>query len=198
MAHARCAIAAPIAVSSAWGHHDRASGIACKARVLWLFPVFVLFRPVIDGQIGRHTQRRSRGFFVCMPRLTGKGAAPGCDRPPVFPLLFTGKYRKASATGVALARCRCRSASLPHAYRRGHGRGTDSAWRCCHFSEAARARPSSSIASMRCRRRSPNARASPGRGGACACASPSPSRWSRCRRDLRSASTPSDQTGLRR
>ena len=41
-----------------------------------------------------------------------------------FPLLFTGKYRKDSAAGVALARCRCRTASLPHACRRGHGRGT--------------------------------------------------------------------------
>ena len=94
--------------------------------------------------------------------------------------------------------CRCRTASLPHACRRGHGRGTNFAWRCCHFSEAARTRSSSSGASMRCRRRSTSARASPARGGACACASPSPSRWSRCRRDLRSASTPSDQTGLRR
>jgi hypothetical protein len=30
------------------GHHDRASGMFCKAG-LWPLPVFVLFRPVIGG-----------------------------------------------------------------------------------------------------------------------------------------------------
>src|SRR5262249_60368091 len=47
------------------------------------------------GQIGRPTRRRPRGFPVCVPPLTGKGAAPGCGRPPAFLLLFTGKYRAA-------------------------------------------------------------------------------------------------------
>src|SRR5262249_10563330 len=61
---------------------------------LWLFPVFVLFRPVIDGQIGRSARHRRREFPVFIPQLTGRGAAPGCGRPPVFPLLFTGKNRR--------------------------------------------------------------------------------------------------------
>ena len=38
---------------------------------LWLFPVFVLFRPVIGSQIGRPARRRPRGFSVCIPSLTG-------------------------------------------------------------------------------------------------------------------------------
>src|SRR5262245_42706611 len=61
---------------------------------LWLFPVLVLFRPVIDGQVGRPTRRRRRGFLVFIPPLTGKDAPPGCSRPPVFLLLFAGKNRR--------------------------------------------------------------------------------------------------------
>src|SRR5215472_15405482 len=38
---------------------------------LRIFPVFVLFRPVIGGQIGRATRRRPRGFLVYVPPLTG-------------------------------------------------------------------------------------------------------------------------------
>src|SRR5262249_21165677 len=88
--------------------------VACPAKPgLWEVPFFVLFRPAIDGPVGRPTRRRPRGFPACTPPLTGKGAAPGCGRPPVFLLLFTGKYRAAGAAGVAFARCRCRSASLP-------------------------------------------------------------------------------------
>src|SRR5262245_915874 len=40
---------------------------------LWLFPVFVLFRPVIEGQIGRATRRRPRAFLVCIPLLRRNG-----------------------------------------------------------------------------------------------------------------------------
>src|SRR5262249_37319686 len=59
---------------------------------LWLFPVFVLFRPVIDGRSGRTERRRLRGFPVCIPSLTGKRAAAGCSRRPVFLLLFAACF----------------------------------------------------------------------------------------------------------
>jgi hypothetical protein len=64
--------------------HDRASGTSCKAE-LWLLPVFVLFRPVIGGQIGRPMRHRSRGFPVCLPPLTGNGAAGGLWPAACFP-----------------------------------------------------------------------------------------------------------------
>src|SRR5262245_31017781 len=83
---------------------------------LWLFPVLVLFRPVIDGGSPRHQGRRRRGFSVFIPQLTGRPAAPGCGRPPVFLLLFTGKYRR---RGVADPGCRGRRGSLPHAVSAG-------------------------------------------------------------------------------
>ena len=84
--------------------HDRASGMFCKAG-LWKLPVFVLFRPVIDGRSPRPERQRPRGFPVCIPQLTGKGEAPGCGRPPVFLLLFTGTT---APRGIAFARCRGR------------------------------------------------------------------------------------------
>src|SRR5262249_44855416 len=88
--------------------------VVCPAKPeLWFFPVLVLFRPVIDGQIGWPRRRRRRAFLVFILQLTGRPAAPGCARPPVFLLLFTGKNRRCGAAGVAFARCRCRSASLP-------------------------------------------------------------------------------------
>src|SRR5262249_1108041 len=62
-------------------------------------------------------------------------------------------------------------------------------WRCCPFSEAGNGRPSSSIASTRCRPRSPSARAWPARGGACASAAPSPSRSSPWRPGVRAPAT---------
>jgi hypothetical protein len=59
--------------------------VACLAKPgLCKFPVFVLFRPVIDGQSGWPTRRRSRAFLVFILQLTGRRAAPGCSRPPVF------------------------------------------------------------------------------------------------------------------
>src|SRR5262245_27248087 len=61
---------------------------------LWLFPVFVLFRPVIEGRSPRPERRRRRGFLVFIPQLTGNEKRWGCGRPPVFLLLFTGKYRR--------------------------------------------------------------------------------------------------------
>src|SRR6516162_1911650 len=63
---------------------------SCKPG-LRLFPVFVLFGPVMDGNPGRPTRRRSRAFPVVILELTGKSPAPGFARPPVFLLLFTGK-----------------------------------------------------------------------------------------------------------
>src|SRR5262245_23275978 len=78
---------------------------------LWLFPVFVLFRPVIDGQIGRALRRRPCRFPVCTPPLTGKGAALGCSWPPVFLLLFTGKYR---AAGPRASPLRVADAAVHH------------------------------------------------------------------------------------
>jgi len=65
-----------------------------KAR-LHLFPVLVLFRPVIGGPRGRPDGSRVRPFPVFLPWLTGKSPAPGCVRCPVFLLLFTGIYRQA-------------------------------------------------------------------------------------------------------
>jgi len=47
----------------------------CK-RGLRPFPVFVLFRPVIDGNPGPSTRRRSRAFPVVILELTGKPQAP--------------------------------------------------------------------------------------------------------------------------
>jgi hypothetical protein len=47
----------------------------------------------MDGNPGRPTRRRSRAFPVVILELTGKPPAPGCARPPVFLLLFTGKNR---------------------------------------------------------------------------------------------------------
>src|SRR5262249_1353439 len=55
----------------------------CKAR-LCPCPVFVLFRPVIDGKPGRSHRRRTRSFPVCVARLTAEPSAPGCRRSPVF------------------------------------------------------------------------------------------------------------------
>src|SRR5262249_54203463 len=66
---------------------------SCKLG-LRLFPVFVLLGPVMDGNPGRPTRRRSRAFPVVIPELTVKPATPGCARPPVFLLLFTGKNRR--------------------------------------------------------------------------------------------------------
>src|SRR5262249_6374816 len=85
---------------------------------LWLFPVFVLFRPVLDGQIGRPARRRPRGFLVCIPPLTGhEKRRVVADR-----LLFFGYLQENTGPwGFAFARCRCRSASLPHPCRRGRG-----------------------------------------------------------------------------
>jgi hypothetical protein len=40
------------------------------------FPVFVLFRPVIDGNPGRAAGRRSRAFPVVILELMGKPQAP--------------------------------------------------------------------------------------------------------------------------
>src|SRR5262245_26417220 len=72
---------------------------------LWLFPVFVLFRPVIGGKASRPKKRRRRVFPLLIRWLRGKDETPGCSRPPVFFLLFTGKYRRRRAAGVAFARC---------------------------------------------------------------------------------------------
>ena len=83
---------------------------------LWLFPVFVLFRPVIDGRSPRSERRRRRGFLVLIPPLTGNEKRRVVAGPPVFLLLFTGKYR---AAGVAVAGCRSRRGSLPHAVSAG-------------------------------------------------------------------------------
>jgi hypothetical protein len=62
----------------------------CK-RGLRPFPVFVPFRPVIDGNPGPSTRRRSRPFPVVILQLTGKATGASCARSPVFLLLFTGK-----------------------------------------------------------------------------------------------------------
>src|SRR2546430_11572838 len=86
-------------IGCAWRRvHDRASGMFCKAG-LWLSSVFALFRPVIDGQIGRPARRRPRGFPIYIPRLTGKGAAAGCGRPPVFPCYLQGNTGKTAPRG---------------------------------------------------------------------------------------------------
>src|SRR5262249_28909693 len=97
------------ASNSAKRVHDRASGTSCKARVV----AFPCFAPVPSCY--RRPNRAAQATLQARisrfhSAAYGKTAAPGCGRPPVFLLLFTGKYR---AAGVALARCRCRSASLP-------------------------------------------------------------------------------------
>src|SRR5262249_57896745 len=90
--------------------HDRASGTSCKATVV----AFLCYPPVPScyRQPNRATRAAPclRAFLVCVPPLTGNEKTPGCNRPPVFLLLFTGKYR---AAGVAFARCRKRRGSLP-------------------------------------------------------------------------------------
>jgi hypothetical protein len=70
----------------------------CKAG-LWLFPVFVLFRPVIDGKASRPKRRRPRAFPLFVRGLTETEKRQVVGRPPVFLLLFTGKYRAAGAAG---------------------------------------------------------------------------------------------------
>jgi len=77
---------------------------------LWLFPVFVLFRPVIDGQFGRFKQRRPRGFLVCIPlfrRNRKRQVVPG--------RLFFSCYLQGNTggAGVACAPCRSRLGTLP-------------------------------------------------------------------------------------
>src|SRR5262245_59047644 len=67
---------------------------SCKAR-LHLFPVLVLFRPVIAGEPSHPTDAGVRPFPVFLPWLTGKSLAPGCVRCPVFLCYlqgFTGKH----------------------------------------------------------------------------------------------------------
>src|SRR5262249_46124937 len=92
----------------------------CKAG-LWLFPVFVLFRPVIDGRSPRPERRRPRGFLVFGPPFTGNE-----KRQVVARLLFFSCYLQGNTggAGVAFAGCRRRRGSLPHAVSAGHGRGT--------------------------------------------------------------------------
>src|SRR3989442_10776157 len=79
----------------------------CK-RGLRPFPVFVLFRPVIDGNPGPSTRRRSRPFPVVILELTGKATGASCARSPVFLLLFTGKqgHRMSQAATAILDRRR--------------------------------------------------------------------------------------------
>src|SRR5262249_39800966 len=50
------------------------------------------------------------------PAAYGRRAPPGCGRPPVFPLLFTGNGASAAS---GLARCRRRHGSLPDAVSAG-------------------------------------------------------------------------------
>src|SRR5262249_9645342 len=164
--------------------HDRASAAPCKARVV----AFPCFRPLLLSAAKSSEPRDAHGadFSFSSRRLRetrNAGLWPAACFSPVIYRKKQGRGGSPShvAAGGAdhyLTRC-----------RRGPRCGAGSSWPCCHCFEVGTARPSSSIASTRCRQRSTNARASPARGGACACASPSPSRWSRCRRALRSAFT---------
>ena len=95
--------------------HDRASGRSCKAG-LWLFPVFVPFRPVIGGKARRPKKRRLRGFPVCIPPLTGNAKHQVVAGPLFLACYLQGKT---GAAGVAFARCRSRRGSLPHAVSAG-------------------------------------------------------------------------------
>src|SRR5262249_14362906 len=106
---------APDGVSMAERVHDRASGASCKARV-WLFPVFVLFRPVIDGKASRPKKRRRRAFPLLIRWLRGN-----TKRRVVAGRLFFPCYlqEKTGPPGGAFARCRRRRGSLPHAVSAG-------------------------------------------------------------------------------
>ena len=75
---------------------------SCKAR-LHLFPVLVLFRPVIAARQTTPTDAGLRPFPAFLSWLTGKSPAPGCARCPVFILLFTGIYRQAGVNRTGLA-----------------------------------------------------------------------------------------------
>src|SRR5262249_29974467 len=61
---------------------------------LRLFPVFVLFRPVFGGQIGRPHATPAARISRLHPAAYGTRETPGCARPPVFLLLFTGTNRR--------------------------------------------------------------------------------------------------------
>src|SRR5262249_42603847 len=74
--------------------HDRASGASCKARVV----AFSCFRPVPScyrWQIGATRATPLARISRLHPTAYEKHETPGCSRPPVFPLLFTGKNRAA-------------------------------------------------------------------------------------------------------
>src|SRR5262245_51672251 len=70
------------------------------------FPVFVLFRPVIDGNPGRAAGAPIARISCCHPGAYGKATGASCARPPVFLLLFTGKqgHRMGRAASAILDR----------------------------------------------------------------------------------------------
>src|SRR5262249_27275448 len=84
---------------------------------LWFFPVFVLFRPVIDGQIGRAPRGTARAHFSFASRRLRDTRNAGLWPAACFsPVIY---MEKQAPRAFAFAGCRCRSASLPHAVTAG-------------------------------------------------------------------------------
>src|SRR6516164_8387543 len=80
------------------------------------FLFFVLFRPVIGGQVGRPEHRRPRAFPLFIPPLTGNEKRWVVARRLFFSCYLQGKT---GGAGAAFAGCRRRRGSLPHAVSAG-------------------------------------------------------------------------------
>src|SRR5262249_31758649 len=105
--------------SSAWGRREHRTGRASRSAFtiaragrrakpeLWLFPGFVLFRPVIDGKASRPKKRRRRAFPLFFRWLRGN-----TKRRVVAGRLFFPCYLQ-EKTGPAGGRLR----TLPQAAR---------------------------------------------------------------------------------
>src|SRR5262249_49109190 len=96
---------------------------------LWLFPVFVLFRPVIEGPNRATDATPPARISRLRPAAYGQRRGAGLWPAACF---FAVIYREIQGRGAALARCRCRSASLP---LRGVGGARRGGFECavCRF-----------------------------------------------------------------
>src|SRR6516165_7542145 len=74
--------------------HDRASGASCKARVV-AFPCFGPVPPCYRRHVAATRKTPAARISRLHPAAYETRETPGCGRPPVFFLLFTGKYRAA-------------------------------------------------------------------------------------------------------